>query len=484
MKRIFYMLLFLCALPGYAQQTCDCQRNFDEMYQKVKDNYAGWSLKVQPGNQADFDALSASVRTRSKGIGDPAVCLKVLNEWLAFFRDGHLFINTQIPVEEAEPPQVVSARAAAVSLQRYTSEQVFTAYLTAGAPAAVEGVWESDDQSYRLGIVRDEKKAGVYYGFLLVKRDQLWLAGKTKFVLNELSPGKFRTTYYYADFTKEETLSRLVKNVLVMEGIYRFSKVFPIPQESVTEDEIQYQIRDYRVQKLDDRNTLITLPPFTLAGADLLIEDLVKRNQAVISGSENLIIDLRNNPGGDENVFTPLFPFIAQGDIVRKGGKFRATQENLLLLRHELKAIQSYPQFRETLEPKLRQVVRRVEENLGKTVDGPDKIFSFPAQTGPKKVVILVNKNTASTAESLCLEARQSRKTILMGENTKGLADFIEVRDLGMPCFGWRLAYALAVSPRLPEAPIDNIGIKPDVIIPDNEYDWVEYARKYLNDLK
>ena len=69
---------------------------------------------------------------------------------------------------------------------------------------------------------------------------------------------------------------------------------------------------------------------------------------------------------------------------------------------------------------------------------------------------------------------------IVFGENTKGLADYIEVRDWGMPCYGWRVAFSLAKSPRLPQKPIDNIGIAPDVKIGQNEADWVEFVKNYL----
>ncbi len=62
---------------------------------------------------------------------------------------------------------------------------------------------------------------------------------------------------------------------------------------------------------------------------------------------------------------------------------------------------------------------------MGKMFDGLNKTFEFePNRLNPKKVVILVNKNTASAAESFCLEAKQSPKTILMGTNTKGFADY------------------------------------------------------------
>ncbi len=159
--------------------------------------------------------------------------------------------------------------------------------------------------------------------------------------------------------------------------------------------------------------------------------------------------------------------------------------ENQILLNHELKAIQDYPQYAKVLDPKLRDIIRKMQMNPGAIITASDRTFNFPPSVAnPKKVVILVDKNTASSAESLSLEARQSSKTIIMGTNTKGAFDYTEVRDWGLPCYAWRLALPLGYSYRLPLTPLEGIGIKPDVRIPDSEADWIGFAVKYLNTLK
>jgi hypothetical protein len=338
---------------------------------------------------------------------------------------------------------------------------------------------------YRIGIIKDATNANKFYGFLLNKRDNLWVIGKTKFVLEQLSELKFKTTYYYADFTPEITITNVVKNLLVMENIYKFNKLSPIPKEFASQDDLIHRIPDYRVEKLDSNNTLLKLPPFTMPNVELYVSELVKQNEGLIRSSKNLIIDLSNNPGGDESVFDAIFPYIANGPIVRRGSKIRASIENQILLNHELKAIQDYPQYAKNLDPKLRDIIRKMQMNPGTIITGADKTFSYPQSTSnPQKVVILVDKNTASSAESLSLEAKQSSKTILMGTNTKGAFDYTEVRDWGLPCYAWRLALPLGYSYRLPLTPLEGVGIKPDVRIPDTEVDWVGFAVKYLNTLK
>ena len=398
----------------------------------------------------------------------------------SLFEDGHLFINIQSPFVKPESPKDIVKRASRVSEVSFKSEIAFMKYLDkTEAPADVVGIWETEDKNYRVGIVASRKK-GRYEGFLLSGRDELWTQGKVKFELKEVSTGKFDTEYYYADFTSIDKLGRLVKNYFVIDDIYKFKKVYPAPAEEINNNDILTKLSEWRVEKIDEKTALITLPPFTIIDAADYILDMVNNNKQIIVSTENLIIDLRNNPGGDENAFSALYPYIADKPIVRKGGYFRASEENLILLSHELQSIQAIPKYKRILAPKLQEVIKDMKNHMGEEIQGPDKVFQYVRPTNyPKRVAILVNENTASTAESVTLEARQSDKTVIIGTKTKGLADYIEVRDWGLPAFGWRLAFGLARNANMRN--IDNKGLTPDVKVPRREADWVSYASEYLS---
>lgn len=473
------MLLF--GLSSYAQEKKQslCSRNFDAIQQKVEDNYAGWSEKVTSRNQKKFDKITEETSLKVAEINEPEACYHVLNEWLAFFEDGHLFLNIQ-PFVKPEKPGDLEKRASKVGSVSFKSEPAFKKYLdkNKNLPEIV-GIWESDDKTYRVGIVADSKK-NRYKAFLLSKRDELWTQGKVKFELKEVEKNKFETNYYYADFTDEKKLGRLVKNYLAIDDIYKLQKVYPEPAEVVNNVDILTRLPQWRVEKINANTALVTLPPFTIVDAADYILDMVNNNKTIIANTENLIVDLRNNPGGDENAFSALYPWIADKPIIRKGGMFRSSEENLILLTHELESIQAFPKYKRILAPKLQEVIAAMKNNLGGDVQGPDKVFQYLKPTVyPKNVAILVNENTASTAESVTLEAKQSGKTVIIGTKTKGLADYIEVRDWGLPAYGWRLAFGLAKSAR--DTRIDNKGINPDVKVPKRETDWVQFATEYLS---
>jgi C-terminal processing protease CtpA/Prc len=107
----------------------------------------------------------------------------------------------------------------------------------------------------------------------------------------------------------------------------------------------------------------------------------------------------------------------------------------------------------------------------------------------PKRVGIIINERNASAAEQFLLRAKESKKVILFGNrNTKGVLDYSNCDFEDLPSGNYQLKWPQSRSRRLPEHPIDNIGIAPDVVIPfpetvqlyDRLDDWVYFVKEYL----
>ena len=69
---------------GFSQQECLRSQNFDFAYQKIKDNYAGWSDKITPRNQAEFDKLTQEVREAAKKITNEHECYFLQKKMIRF----------------------------------------------------------------------------------------------------------------------------------------------------------------------------------------------------------------------------------------------------------------------------------------------------------------------------------------------------------------------------------------------------------------
>ena len=94
----------------------------------------------------------------------------------------------------------------------------------------------------------------------------------------------------------------------------------------------------------------------------------------------------------------------------------------------------------------------------------------------PRVVAILVDGGCASSCEQFLLMARQSRKVTIYGTNSGGVLDYGNVRSTQMPGSTLVLSRPIHRSRRLPNDPVDNIGIPPHVRIPDDvvlQVQWV-----------
>jgi C-terminal processing protease CtpA/Prc len=120
--------------------------------------------------------------------------------------------------------------------------------------------------------------------------------------------------------------------------------------------------------------------------------------------------------------------------------------------------------------------------NKGKLVNVFDDEIdsSFQKHAFPKKVVILINDNCASTTEQFLFAAKQSSKVILAGDHTEGVLDYSNVRETPFSCMPYTLGYSTSRSRRIAAGQaIDNVGIKPDVQLAADG-DWIKEAQEIL----
>lgn len=69
-----------------------------------------------------------------------------------------------------------------------------------------------------------------------------------------------------------------------------------------------------------------------------------------------------------------------------------------------------------------------------------------------------------------------------MGTPTYGAIDYASVRKFDFGCSEYKLYLPTFRSLRLPDYPIDNIGIQPDIYLDKTVEDWVQFAMDYLED--
>jgi len=190
-----------------------------------------------------------------------------------------------------------------------------------------------------------------------------------------------------------------------------------------------------------------------------------------IMARPNLIIDIRNNGGGQDNYYQELAKIIYTKPYKSKGVEWDASEGNIkyfedAIEKGEIRNGEEGLKWTQAL-------VDAMKKNVGGFVTHPysagdnttamrDTVYPMPRNIG-----IIINEGNASSAEQFLLAAKESDKVILFGNcNTAGVLDYSNITPNPLPSNNYQLWCPMTRSKRLPENPIDNIGIAPNVIVP------------------
>lgn len=206
------------------------------------------------------------------------------------------------------------------------------------------------------------------------------------------------------------------------------------------------------------------------------IDSLIEASLDQILETPYLILDVRDNGGGSDITYAGLIQFLYTNKITLVNNSIWSSADNI----QKFKNILMDPEYPESGKGYIRSLVKRLEENPNTFVKKEAHVIRRKTVLAePRQIIVLINRGCASSCEEFVLLARQSKKTILMGENTMGVLDYANVHHLDLPFPEWGLQYATSRSNRLPKFPIDNIGIAPTEKIATDE-NWVVFAANWL----
>ena len=214
-------------------------------------------------------------------------------------------------------------------------------------------------------------------------------------------------------------------------------------------------------QILSTSTALITLPSFETAFKDQVAK-LVTDHRSDILEHPNLIIDVRGNGGGSDAVYQPLMPFLRANPVHQFGVEFLATPENVKSTETMAKEVaETCPECAASIAAMAK---RMQDAPPGTFVSaGPDEDH-FPAEvtSNPQRVALLIDRRCGSSCEQFALDARRHYKVKLFGRPTFGALDYSNLRPTDLPSGKRQIWRATSRSRRLPELPIDGIGVQPD----------------------
>jgi hypothetical protein len=471
------LLLLFTLIPFFMQaQECNCKSSFDWLKTTFEENDAGAPMVLEEKGIASYNEFCDSVRNIAGTINNHVECVSLLNDWTKFFRKGHVGISYS-------RPKAKSNKDAKSEIKDYNAEtysvdtiELFQKLRNGQQEYGLVGVW--DLRYYSVAIVPDTiNPKRSYVGVVLKTSKPEWKPGQIKVEFFETDSGNF-VNYYMADHS-------LVKgdyeysNAKLRTANTHWTRSADYLPENEREQLSLYYTREPLLKKLNDETVLLKLPSFNYTYRKA-INELVEKNEKLLNSTKNLIIDLRGNGGGSDNSYSKVLPYIYTNPIKINSLEFRATPLSYASYKQLSKRSLF---FRLYFHFNLRKKFKKNMGSYFNRFDDSIKIIDrFEPKEYPRNVYMIVDKDCASSTEQLVLYAEQSSKTTIVGERTFGAIDVSNIVSTKFPNNKYELYYATSRSLRMKYRKIDDIGIDPEITIPDNvpKYKWIQYVEENI----
>lgn len=219
-------------------------------------------------------------------------------------------------------------------------------------------------------------------------------------------------------------------------------------------------------RRLSARTSYLEVPSF---GGDIRqqLVDLIETNQSAIQDVPNLVIDLRQNGGGNDSSFQPLLSLLGPATYSAQYPDVFVTNANIAAW----EAIIPYMSRPADLEW-LNQLIDRMKTvGRGWVAMSDEQMLeshydSDQVKASPERVVLLIGQGCGSSCEQFVITAHQNSRVTLMGRRTFGALDASNVREIKTPSGKIVIYYATTFVRRPAGQQIDQMGIIPDVELP------------------
>jgi len=439
-----------------------CSGAFTDLIVKLENNYIALKQRQLSGALQGYDERKGTF-AEEVARTDGGACTQVLQRFLSFFDDGHVFVfeRPEYAADELE------AFRSEVQRDAMAVHELDVLLKQEGPSNGIIGKW--GDGRSEFAIVKSD---GQYRAYVLASSVEGVQAGELKAVLSPADE-EFEGTYYSyghapryvrAGLYKEGTL--LLFGAGVLWG--RLDSTYSREVEMIDASDPSRPT----IKKLDDESTLLSIPSFLVDFRDF--QAFLSGHDDTLSGTRNLVIDIRGNSGGNA-IYFPLLALFANKTMPGGQGLVLASEDNLAYFQDQAKYSRIY-----------KRVAKEIENNMGAIVDGPayPKKTLKRAKTGIENVAILTDEGCMSAAESFILHARGvSDSVTTFGSPTAGVIDYTSVNILRLPSGSRNILFGYPTSTyhkNVPAEGYNESGIVPDVPIEHSVRDKVGFILEYL----
>ncbi|HEX6307516.1 MAG TPA: S41 family peptidase [Longimicrobiales bacterium] len=464
----------------------------DALTTRVESNYPGYHLEVRGRDrEPEYVAHRSALRQRAATTAIGLDCTALLQQYVAWFGDGHLFVGGRPPVSTAEDS--VRLRAAAPRVSDTEARIIDYIDTERNHLDPVEGIW-MDPAGQKIAIRQDGAagRSRRFVAFVVESTNAAWNPGDVRAELIALPDGSYDVVLY--DEVRARTRlhvfnrrhaggGRLQRDGLLLHmAPVTWGKLHPVrPGQEGLIDPLEPRAPTARTL---NETTIVFHVPSNVPSHAARLRALVEQYRGALARAETLIIDLRGNEGGSTFVTDVFMPFLITADQQPHG--YLAGGAPAVLAAPDNIA---YFERMSWAPPGLVQRLRQAEPGTLVPFADPADADPEPARAAPdsgvmspRNVAILTDEMTVSAAEAFVLKAMRYGSVTLFGEPTGGSIDY---QTVGIVRFGCREAglyvgYPTIVgSDRLPEGGARATGIVPDVRIDADDADPIARILEY-----
>ena len=470
MKPYFLILIFLITAEVATSQDCHCQNDLEFVINYYEENLPGFSDNVTDENLDDYNKFKKKLLDQAqKYCNNEDLCYKTLLVYVEFFKDNHssIYTNTSYNIDESSKKEIKKF----LNSQLYRTREIIENVEpnTNNSIFEIENQYQTKDASYTVAIVKSKNEFRDYAGVILDSKSPLWQKGHVKFELKKIN----ENTYDMFMYLRNHSL-RYYKNVKLNNGILN-DAWYNVSLNEKKSYNIELN-RELTFDEINDSINYIYMPTFN-GNWFSKISEFYNQHDATIQAKPYLIIDVRNNGGGSDACVSPLLKYIYTKPFQSDSVDVFVTKENIR------KSLEWYNSMKDDTLNFSKEFLKVFAKEIATMKSVPNQTF-VPRSNGemitmdsildnPKKVVIITNKNCASSCETLLFWAMESDKTIIVGENSGGYVGYGEISSVNTPNFNFELGCTMTRYNK--QRKYEAYGIPPKYYL-DNNKDWIEQA--------
>ena len=474
--KISLVLVFAFSSSYAFSQSCSCLDDYHFVKDHIEKNHAAFNKRIKSPDEPAYKTFTANLENEIQKDKTGKFCIAYLKKYILYMQDHHSNITgsgTQVKEDSAAAVEAFFKSPAYLNTETLTIDENEILQQLKNTDQHIEGIYRTADSVYEIAIIKNKTELRDYAGIVLQSKTRLWSRGQVKMELRKANDSVLEVYTYLRNHALSYDEVPLINGQLELPAWIKEGRTGRQNPSSISNELISFKI-------LDSSTTLLSIRSFDGA----IFQKLDSAYRVVIPQIRNypyLIVDIRNNGGGSDRSYQALMPLIYtdpfQGDMV----DIYNSPANIKAYRDADERLRQSPTARKDAFKRDREKMERSPAySFIPMGDGKPYTVTYPKNSGKLvKIAVLYNRRCASSCESFLVEVMNSKKAIMIGENSGGYTGYGNVMSIITPCGNTLSWTTMAYRERWK---YEFVGIPPQFRIPGDETDWVEYTRRMLHD--